>query len=144
MPQPRGLKPRLDRVEGKRRAAAGKSAGAAVRRRRLLRIQAAMGGVIRDALASAGVDIKAAKRLSLADDATAALAAMSEGREPSDADMALTPPPNRLDARPAEAFAKKIRAMTADFARGRPLDFANASFAELFAWSLAQGSQRGG
>jgi hypothetical protein len=37
-----------------------------------------------------------------------------------------------------DAFASEIQAMTRGFAHGKPPDFANASFAELFAWSLAQ------
>ena len=37
-----------------------------------------------------------------------------------------------------DAFAPKILAMTKRSADGKPPDFANASFAELFAWSLAE------
>ncbi|MBV9374832.1 MAG: hypothetical protein JO320_07240, partial [Alphaproteobacteria bacterium] len=36
------------------------------------------------------------------------------------------------------AFEAKILALAVGFAGAPPLDFANASFAELFAWSLAQ------
>jgi hypothetical protein len=39
---------------------------------------------------------------------------------------------------PVDGFARKILALARDFAGGQPPDFANASFAELFAWSLAQ------
>ena len=42
------------------------------------------------------------------------------------------------DRRPQDAFTPKILAMARGFAGAPPPDFANASFAELFAWSLAQ------
>jgi len=45
---------------------------------------------------------------------------------------------NPNDRAPADAFAPKILAQAQGFAGGQPPDFANASFAELFAWSLAQ------
>jgi len=37
-----------------------------------------------------------------------------------------------------DAFKPKILALTRGLAGAPPPDFANASFAELFAWSLAQ------
>jgi hypothetical protein len=79
----RPLDTRLDRVEGQRTAAAAEHGAPAIRP--ALRAEAAMGAVIRSALARAGVDVASAPRL----------------------------------------------------AGGQPPDFANASFAELFAWSLA-------
>ena len=49
MPGP--LDPRLDRVEGRRMAAAAERGSEAIRRRRIWRAEAAMGAVIRSALA---------------------------------------------------------------------------------------------
>jgi hypothetical protein len=45
---------------------------------------------------------------------------------------------NAHDRARADAFTPKILEMTSRFAEGKPPDFANASFAELFAWSLTQ------
>ena len=42
----------------------------------------------------------------------------------------------------AAAFAPKIIAMTERFAGGAPLDFADASFAQLLAWSFAQKAEQ--
>jgi hypothetical protein len=48
-------------------------------------------------------------------------------------------PPSNPDDRPrADDFESKILAMARRFAGGQRPDFANSSFAELFAWSLAQ------
>ena len=136
---PRPLKTRLDEVEGRRVAAAGEQSAAALRRRRLLRAEAAIGAVIREALAQAGVDMAGATRLSLADEAAAALAALPDtpGLQCAD-DAALSASSD--DRARAEAFAPKILAMTTRYAGAPPPDLADASFAELFAWSLAQGS----
>jgi hypothetical protein len=71
-------------VEGRRTAGAAEQASATIRNRRIWRAKAAMGSVIRNALARAGVDA-------------------AQG-----------------------------------FAGAPPPDFANALFAELFAWALAQ------
>jgi hypothetical protein len=138
MPRPRALKPRIDQVEGRRTAAAGATDGAAARGRRLLRAEAAIGMVIRHALNSAGADVSAAGRLAVADDAAAALAAIPDTPELRDADRAAAPPLGPHQRHQADAFTAKISAMTKDFASGRPLDLAQASLAELFAWSLAQ------
>jgi hypothetical protein len=118
-------------------AAAGEQNAAAVRARRLWRAQAAMGEVVRTALARAGVDAARAVRLSLADKAAAALAAIPDTRELQEADTAAAPPANRDERSHAAAFVAKITAMTKGFA-GAPPDFANASFAELLAWSFTQ------
>lgn len=119
-------------------AGAAEQVSAAIRRRRIWRAEVAMGTVIRNALARAGVDAAQATRLCLADEAAAALAALpdtpelqrDDGEEP-----AATEPRNRT--RGAD-FELKILAMARGFADAPPPDFANASFAELFAWSLAQ------
>jgi hypothetical protein len=42
----------------------------------------------------------------------------------------------------AAAFAPKIIAMTERFAGGAPLDFADASFAQLLGWSFAQKAEK--
>jgi hypothetical protein len=44
---------------------------------------------------------------------------------------------NADDSPRPDDFESKILAMARRFAGGQPPDFANASFAELFAWSLA-------
>ena len=139
MPRPRPLENRLDRVEGRRSAAAEEQSAAAARQRRLLRAKAALGEIIRAALTRAGVDAADATRLALADDAAATLAVipdMQQLRHADANDAAVPADPN--DRARADAFALKITAMTRRFADGVPLDFANASFAELLAWSLAQ------
>ena len=103
---PRPLDTRLDRVEGQRIAAAAEHSVAAIRP--ALRAEAAMGAVIRSALARAGVDAADATRLANADDSPR-----------------------------ADDFESKILVMARGYAGGQRPDFANASFAELFAWSLA-------
>ena len=67
------LDTRLDREEGRRTAGAAEQGSAALRRRHTWRAEAAMGRVIRSALARAGVDAAQATRLCLADGAAAAL-----------------------------------------------------------------------
>jgi hypothetical protein len=138
MPRPPALKPRLDPVKGRRTAAAGEADGAARGHRRLLRAKTAIGAMVRHALAVSGADIGAARRLVDADAAEAALAAIPDTPVLRDADRAATPPLGRAQRRQAEAFEAKISAMAEGIANGRPLDLANASLAELFAWSLAQ------
>ena len=65
----RPLDTRIDRVEGRRMAATAEHGSAA--NRPTLRAEAAMGAVIRNALARAGVDAAGAIRLSFADEAAA-------------------------------------------------------------------------
>jgi hypothetical protein len=139
MPRPRPLESRLGQVEGRRSAGAIEQASAGVQQRRLLRAEAALGEIIRETLTRAGVDAADATRLALADDAAATLAAIPDTarlRHADADDAAAQADPN--DRARADAFAAKITAMTQRFAEGMPLDFANASFAELLAWSLAQ------
>ena len=136
MPCP--LDTRLDREEGRRTAGAAEQSSAAIRRRHIWRAEAAMGAVIRSALARAGVDAAQATRLCLADEAAAALAALSDTPELQCADSN-SPAAAEAQGRAREdGFELKILAMTRGFAGAPPPDFANASFAELFAWSLAQ------
>src|SRR5260370_18040573 len=71
------LDTRLDREEGRRTAGAAEQSSAAIRRRHTWRAAAAMGTVIRGALARAGVDAAQATPLCLADESDAALAALS-------------------------------------------------------------------
>ena len=97
-----------------------------------------MGAVIRSALARAGVDAARATRLCLADEAAASLVAIPDTRELQRADGNGAAAANTNDRAQADAFAPKILAQARGFAGGHPPDFANASFAELFAWSLAQ------
>jgi hypothetical protein len=89
-------------------------------------------------LARAGVDAAQATRLCLADEATAALAALPDTPETQRTDVDGAAAACAHDRAREDPFNAKIQALTRGFA-GAPLpDFANASFAELFAWSLAQ------
>ena len=132
----RPLDNRLDRVEGRRMAAGAELGSAAIRP--ALHAEAAMGAVIRSALARAGVDAAVATRLSFADAAAAPLAATPDTAELQHEDASGAPPTNADERAAKDDFEHKILAMARRFAGGQPLDFANASFAELFAWSLAQ------
>jgi hypothetical protein len=139
MPRPRPLENRLGQVEGQRSAAAIEEGAAGVRERRLLRAEAAFGEIIRKALVGAGVNAAAAARLALADNAAAALAAIPDTprlRHNDAGDAAAAA--NGYDRARADVFAPKIIAMIQRFAGGARLDFADASFAELLAWALAQ------
>ena len=138
----RPLETRLGRVEAKKTMIAAEHASAEFHEHRIWRTQAAMGAVIRGALDRAGVDAASATRLCLADEATAALVALPDMPKSQctpklqcvgDSDAALM-----NDSEAVRAFALKIQAMTECFADGKPPDFARASFAELFTWSLAQ------
>ena len=123
----RPLDTRLDQVETRRTAAAAQRDSAAIRDRRIWRVEAAMGAVIRSALACAGVDPTAATRLCVPD--------MPELQRADDNDTGAA---DAQDRAPVDAFASKIQAMTRGYADGKSPDFANAPFAELLAWSLAQ------
>ena len=129
------LETRLDREEGRRSAAAAEQSSAAIRRRHIWRAEAAIGAVIRSALARAGVDAAQATRLCLADEADAALMALSNTPElqRADGDGAAA-----QDGVQGDALKSRILALARGFVGGPPPDFAKASFAELFAWSLAQ------
>jgi hypothetical protein len=136
---PRPLDTRLDRQEGRRTTGAAEQLSAAIRRRHIWRAEAAMGTVIRSALARAGVDAAQATRLCLADEAVAALAALPDTPELQRVDSDNPAAGARNRAR-GDAFNPKILTMAQGFAGAPPPDFANASFAELFAWSIAQPS----
>jgi hypothetical protein len=136
----RPLDTRIDRVEG-RMAAAPDHGSAAIRP--TLRAEAAMGAVIRSALARAGVDAAGATRLSFADEAAAPPVAIPFVAIPDTAELQHeaangAPPANANDRAAADDFEAKILALARRFAGGQMPDFANASFAELLAWSLAQ------
>jgi hypothetical protein len=95
-----------------------------------------MGAVIRSALARAGVDAAQATRLCLADEAAASLAALSDAPEADSYSASVGEVRNHARG---DAFAPKILALARGFAGAQQLpDFAKASFAELYAWSLAQ------
>jgi hypothetical protein len=132
---PRPLDARLDRVEERRGAAAGEQ-GSAAMRRRIWRAEAAMGALIRSELARAGVDSGKATRLCL-DDAEAALAALPDTPELQRADSADAAAADADNRTRTDAFEPKLLALMQSFAGAPPPDVANASFAELFAWSLA-------
>jgi len=133
---PRPLETRLGRVEAKKTMIAAEHASAAIREHRIWRTLAAMGAVIRGALDRAGVDAASPTRLCLADEAAAALVALPDMPRSQCAGNNGVALMNDREA--VGAFALKIEAMTGRFADGEPPDFARASFAELFAWSLAQ------
>ena len=137
MPQPRPLDTRLSRVEGRRAAAAAEGSAGAARQRRLLRAEAAIGRLIREALARRGIDPATVARLKLADDAAAALAALCDTPELARADREALPPATARERDSADVFTAKIVGMTRSFAAAPPPDFATMSLAELFAWSLA-------
>jgi hypothetical protein len=103
-------------------------------RRHIWRAEAAIGAVIRSALARAGIDAAQATRLCVADQAAAALAEISDTPELQRVDGG-SPAQDRGRGDP---FKAKILALARGFAGGPPPDFAKASFAELYAWSLTQ------
>jgi hypothetical protein len=117
-------------------AAAAEPGSAAIRP--TLHAEAAMGAVVRSALARAGVDAAGATRLCFADEAAAPLVATPDTAELQREDANGAPLANADDRAGADDFESKILAMARRFAGGQMPDFANASFAELFAWSLAQ------
>src|SRR6266478_1308864 len=80
----------------------------------------------------------AATRLAFAEEAAAPPAAIPDKAELQREDVNGIPLANADDGPRADDFESKILAMARRFAGGQPLDFANASFAELFAWSLAR------
>src|SRR5258708_39817598 len=88
--RPRPLDPRLDRVEGQRIAAAAEPGAAAIRP--TLRARAAMGAVIRSALARAGVDAAEATRLAFAEEGAAPPAALPAKAEMQGEDSKTIPP----------------------------------------------------
>jgi hypothetical protein len=132
----RPLDTRIDRVEGRRMAAAAEHDQAAIRP--TLRAEAAMGAVIRTALARAGVDAAGATRLSFADEAAAPPVAAPDMAVLQREDANGAPLANAHNRAGADDFEAKILALARRFAGGQRPDFANSSFAELFAWSLAQ------
>jgi hypothetical protein len=97
-----------------------------------------MGTLIRSALARAGIDAAQATRLCLADEADAALVALSDTPEFQRADADSPAAAEARDRVRDDAFNPKILALARGFANAPPPDFARASFAELYAWSLAQ------
>jgi hypothetical protein len=101
-----------------------------------LLVEAAMAAVIRSALARVGVDAADATRLCFADEAAAPLAANPDTMASQRQDASGIPLANADDSPRADDFESKILVMARRFAGGQPPDFANASFAELFAWSL--------
>jgi hypothetical protein len=132
------LDTRLDREEGRRTAGAAEQSSAALRRRHTWRAEATIGTVIRSALARAGVDAAQATRLCVADEAAAALIALSDTPEMQRADDDSAAAAGAQDRAREDAFSPIILALARGFADAPAPDFAKASFAELYAWSLAQ------
>ena len=131
---PRPLDTRLDREEGRRTVDAAERDSAAIRRRHIWRAEATIAAVIRSALARAGIDAAQATRLCVADHAAAALAEISDTPELQGVDGGGP----AQDCGRGDPFKAKILALARGFAGGPPPDFAKASFAELYAWSLTQ------
>jgi hypothetical protein len=102
-----------------------------------LHAEAAMGAVIRNALARAGVDAAGATRLCFAEEAATPLVAIPHTAELLCEEANGAPLANADDSPWADDFESKILALMQRFAGGQQPDFANSSFAELFAWSLA-------
>ena len=101
-------------------AAAGEPGSAAVRP--TLRAEAAMGAVIRSALARAGVDAAAATRLAFAEEAAAPPAAIPDTAESQREDANGRPLANADDSPRADDFESKILVMARRFAGGsRPI-----------------------
>lgn len=124
---PTSSKLRTDRLRGSRTKAEARRNGAVRRRREVLEAEIAMGWTIRRALLRAGVDPLCAARLVLAEEAATELAALPAAAEPT-IDLLLHD----------GDFSARIAALSQLFAGGRAIDFANASFAELYAWALVQ------
>jgi hypothetical protein len=114
---PRPLDTRLDRQEGRRTAGATEQVSAAIRRRHLWRAEAAMGAVIRSALARAGVDLALATRLCLADEAAASLAALRDTPELQRADDDGPAAAEAQGSARGDAFMPKILALAAGLCR---------------------------
>src|SRR5438132_12005707 len=108
-PMPRRLDTRLDRVEGQRMAAVAEPGSAAIRP--LLRAEAAMGAVIRSALARAGVDAAAATRLAFAEEAAAPPGANPDTAELQREDANGIPLANADDSDRPDDFESKIQVM---------------------------------
>ena len=70
--------------------------------------------------------------------ADAALAALSDKPELQRAENSSPAATEAQDREWADTFNPKILALARGFADAPPPDFAKASFAELYAWSLAQ------
>ena len=113
---PRPLDTRLDRAEGRRTAGGAEHASAAIRRRHVWRAAAPMGTVIRGALARAGVDAAQATRLCLADEAAAALIALSDTPEMQRADDDSAAAAGAQDRAREDAFSPIILALARGFA----------------------------
>jgi len=135
-PMPRPLDTRLDRVEGRRMAAAAERGSDAIRRRRMWRAEAAMGAVIRNALARAGVDAAAATVFVSPTKPPLPSSAIPDTPELQGADGNGAAAAHKRSAR-ADAFAPKILAQAQGFVGGRPPDFAKASFRRIVRLSLA-------
>jgi hypothetical protein len=97
-----------------------------------------MGAVIRSALARAGVDAAQATRLCVPDEAAAALIALSDTPEMQRADDDSAAAAGAQDRAREDAFSPMILALARGFANAPAPDFAKASFAELYVWSLVQ------
>src|SRR5260370_28514085 len=122
-PMPRPLDTRLDREEGRRTTGAAEQASAAIRRRHVWRAAAAMGTVIRSALARAGVNAAQATRLCLADEAAVALAALTGAPELQRADGNSPAPAEAEERARGDAFKPKILALAQRFAAAPPPHF---------------------
>lgn len=77
-------------------------------------------------------------RLRLADEAAAALASLPDTPELRLGEDDGPAAAMAQDCAPANEFEAKIVALAQTFVDAPPPDFAKASFAELFAWALAQ------
>src|SRR4029077_1672112 len=106
-PMPRPLDTRLGRVEGQRMAAPAEPGASAIRP--ALRAEAAMGAVIRSALARAGVDAASATRLAFAEEAPAPPGAIPDAAGSQREDANGAPLATANDSPRADDFGSKIR-----------------------------------
>jgi hypothetical protein len=128
---------RLDRVGGRRTAAAAEEGSAARRPRHIWRAEAAMGTIICRHWCAPAFDAAQASRLCLAGEAAAALVALSDTPELQRADDDSAAAAGAQDCAREDALSPIILALARGFADTPAPDFTKASFAELYAWSLA-------
>lgn len=127
----RGREDRLERVvedESRKR-------GATVAQADLFNAQAAVCAVVRRRLLKAGIDLAQVPALQLA------RAALGEPASSGATARAASPSIDTGADGLAADFAAKIGAIAQRYRGGKEPDFANASLAELFAWSLAESAK---
>lgn len=128
----------IERVEEKHAAAVIRDEAEAVRHRGLLRARVKVGAIIRARLESCRLDPACATQLRLIDEAEAALSAVPDTSElqQMDAESEALLFPQRDVQAAVEALSAKMAAMAGRCSRTENPEFASASLAELFLWSI--------